>query len=221
MEQQSPHTLSKVHIRKCRPTRRRSGPLPLLLVTWPLNTSSPVWSKHGAIHRNKAQMGRRPTQTQPLSVCLPGWQYPPSLKAHKDHNSAARFRAHSTSPHPQVELFEYIIVAFLRYSGDVTAFRWFHCAVTHFFFLFFFLHRPTPVFIHTVQGSLQVSEAKSWASGCRQQLHHPEHIYGVFSCPPCLDSQSTSHVCRWRIDHPLLRCILMKEIDGVFVSVGT
>lgn len=84
MEQQSPHTLSKVHVRKCPPTHPPPIRAPATLpVTWPLNTSSPVWCKHGAIRRNKAQMGRRPTQTQPLSVCLPGWQYPPSLKLTK------------------------------------------------------------------------------------------------------------------------------------------
>lgn len=34
----------------------------------------------------------------------------------------------------------------------------------------------------------------------------------VFSCPPCLDSQSTAHVSRWRIDHPPL-CYLPHEGD--------
>lgn len=74
-------------------------------------------------------MGRQPSQTQPLSVQLPGRQYPPSLRLTKAtiqrHLSGRETRFHKPLlglmtlwAHPQVGLFESVIVAFIRWCCD-------------------------------------------------------------------------------------------------------
>lgn len=141
MEQQSPHTLSKVHIPKWRATRRRSGPLPLSL--WPgLWTQACLCGVSMAPYIGiKHKWAGDQLKHSPCLFVSPAGNTHPHLSSQRaQFSSAVRSPQHVfinvsrvewLSPRPQVELFEYIIVAFLRYSGDVTAFRWFHHAVTH------------------------------------------------------------------------------------------
>lgn len=93
----------------------------------------------------------------------------------------------------------------------MTVFWWFHWALTY------FLHTNTCVYSY--RGTITTGVR------CWQQLNHLEH--NLFTCflPPSLsrqtDSQSTSHISHYGINL-LLHCnIVMNEINGVFVSVGT
>lgn len=96
----------------------------------------------------------------------------------------------------------------------MTLFRWLHWEETH------FVHTQTPVFIHTVQGSLQVSDAKKWVAACWQRRNVPQTI-SLPSPSRRRNSPRASHISDYGINHPLLCNIIMNEINGVFTSVCT
>lgn len=99
MEQQSPHTLCKAHIRARRPAQRQSGPLPLSfrhdLPEYRLVCAVKVW-RHTVEHSTNGQA----TKSNTAPVCSAPWPAIPTLaQAHKGHNSAAPFRARKTRFH--------------------------------------------------------------------------------------------------------------------------
>lgn len=124
MEQQSPHTLSKVHIRKCRPARRRSGPLPLSLRPglW-TQACLCVVSMAPYVGIKHKWAGDQLKHSPCLFVSPAGNTHPHLSSQRPQFSSAVQIPQHvfinfsrleRLSPHPQVELFEYIIVAFFK-----------------------------------------------------------------------------------------------------------
>lgn len=129
MEQQSPHTLCKAHIRARRPAQRQSGPLPLSF--WhDLSEYRPVCAVKVWRHTVEHSTNGQATKSNTAPVCSAPWPAISTLaQAHKGHNSAAPFSPKhafinlflglmTLCAHPQMWLFECVIVAFIRWCCD-------------------------------------------------------------------------------------------------------
>lgn len=137
------HTLSKVHICTCRPTQRQSGPLPLSL--WPglwiqaclcsVSMAPYIGIEHkwasNQLKHSPCLFGSQAGNIHPsLSSQRPQFSSTRSESAARFHKLLLNLMTLSTPSGGAIWICDCCFFKVL--GGDVTAFRRFHWAVTHF-----------------------------------------------------------------------------------------